>query len=896
MLALALATGIAPARAASGYIGDFALSTPAPDYANSGATVWTGAHDYSRIGNPAGASILNEGQASGAIAANGGVIRNAPAATWQGDLDPGANVAGAKVVNEGQWNGVLNNSGGGIDNSGAASSVANVSGVFTNEGTITGNVANAGQAANSGAVAGRVTNTSQFVNNAAGSVGGGLVDSGATSNNGVISGGVTESGAFTNNATGKVTGGFALSAGSAVNNGEIDGGASVAAGTFVDNGVLKGGATVAGAKATLTDNGLIVGKSIVTAGSLVVNSSGAIAGNVANAGSFDNSGAVHGAVANTGAMVNESKGVVDGFLRQTGGQTTNNGVIKGDAAFLTGAAFNNGTIGGAVKIGAKASMIDNGAIGGVTVNQGAFTENATGALKGRLLNTGQAMINGDLAGGATNRGELVINAAGRVENGLVTDGGSTKNAGIVTGGAVVKSGRLISSGEIDGGLRDAGLVQATGVISGSISITGKLVVGDGTPTGARLTIAPGSTVTGVVTMPADLSTGQSNFLAARGASLTGARLDLAGRLVNPTGAYWGTMSLSDTPIALTAAAKQALAAASGPLYVYSDPDGTGLVQTINPGLGVTAAQVAAAATEAFALALSPPPSDFERAPADPTPNLGAGSIWSRGFGASLTLSGENYAGAGPSFDPTRLSTRLAGGEFGVEYGLHNIQNSGMSLRVGWEGGAGRASVADRAASGASGIVTLPFVGAYAGLSGNGFTGSVEARYVALRMQLTDTPLAVFGQSQRASGMMYSAEASYRLALGALFIEPEVGVNTTRLAIADEATNVGDLSFAPGRFTLGHAGVKLGGEFVAGALAWKPYVLASVWRERRSGATISVPNGPTVTPTALAGFEQVGLGVSATLAHSGLSGFAQAQWAFGAKISGLVATSGLRFDF
>ncbi|MDE3176638.1 MAG: hypothetical protein KGM15_11110 [Pseudomonadota bacterium] len=887
VLALALATATAPARA-GGYVGDFALA--APDYANSGATVWTGAHDYSQIQNPAGASILNKGQASGAVVGNSGVIRNAPAATWNGDLALGANAAGAEVVNQGRWNGALNNSGGGIDNSGTASSANNAAGVFANEGTITGDVGNGGQAANNGTIAGRVTNASQFVNNGAGQVGGGLVDSGATSNNGVIAGGVRESGAFTNNASGRVTGGLALNSGSAVNNGAIDGGASVAAGSLVDNGAVRGGATVAGAAASFTVNGALSGKATVKAGSLVVNSAGAIAGDVANAGSFANAGVVHGGVVNAEAFVNT--GVVDGVLRQSGGQTSNDGVVKGEAAFLSGAAVNNGAIDGAVRVGAKASLIDNGVIGGATVNQGAFTQNAAGVLNGRLLNEGQATINGVAAQGATNRGDLTVNAAGRVENGLVTEGGSTRNAGVVTGGAVVKAGLLTSSGVIAGGLRDAGLVEASGVISGPISITGKLMVGGAAPTGARLTITPGSTVSGVVTVPVDLSTGQANFLAAKGAALAAARLDLAGRLSNPAGAYWGRLSLSDTPIALTADAKAALAAASGPLYAYS-ADGAALVQTINPGLGVTAAQVAAAATEAFALALGPVPSDFERAPADPTPNLGAGAIWTRGFGASLTLSGENYAASGPAFDPTRLAARLAGGEFGLEYGLHNIENSGMSLRLGLEGGAGRASLADAAGSG---LVTLPFVGAYAGLSGNGFTGAVEARYVALQMQLTDAPLAVYGQSQRASGMIYAAQASYHLALGALFVEPEAGVTTARLAIANEATNVGDLAFGPGRFTLGHAGAKIGGEFAAGALAWTPYVLASVWREWRAGATVSVANGPTFTPTGLSAFEQVGLGVSATLAHSGLSGFAQMQWALGPKISGLVATSGLRFDF
>ena len=894
-LLLALASGVAPARAADGYVGDFSLGLPAADYVNSGATVWSGAQTYVRIANPAGASILNEGAATGDVVANGGVIRNAPSAVWNGNLDVGANIAGADVVNEGKWSGALNNAGGGLDNSGAASSVNNAAGVFANEGTVAGDVANGGQAANSGIIAGRVNNASIFVNNAAGAIGGGLTDSGATTNSGIIAGGVVESGAFTNNASGRVAGGVALAAGSVVNGGQIDGGATLAAGTFVNNGVVKGGATVSGSKATLTDNGLIAGAATVAQGRLVVNTSGVVAGVVGNSGSLDNSGAIQGAVINAGAFVNQTPGVVAGALRQSGGQTTNNGQIKGAAIIGAGALFNNGAIDGAVKIGARASMIDNGVVGGATVNQGDFVENATGVLKGRLRNLGRATINGDVAGGATNKGELVVNAAGRVEHGLVTDGGATKNAGLISGGAVVKSGLLMTSGEIDGGLVDAGLVQATGVISGPISVAGKLVVGDGTATGERLTIAPGSTVSGAIAVPVDLSTGAANFLAAKGAILTAAKLDLTGKLVNSTGAYWGSLSLTDTPIALSAQAKAALAAASGPLYVYTAPDGMGIVQTINPGLGLTAAHVAAAATEAFALALGPPPADFQRAPADPTPNLGAGSLWSRGFGGALTMSGENGAGTGPAFDATRLSTRLAGGEIGVEYGLHNIENSGMSLRVGLDGGAARASLVDRGASGASASVTLPFVGAYAGLTGNGFTGIVEARYVSMRMHLNDAPLAVYDQAQRASGMTYSAQASYRLHIGALFVEPSAGVTTTRLSIADEATNVGDLGFAPTRLTLGQVGFKIGGDIDAGAVALRPYVMGSVGKEWRSGA-IYVPNGPTITPTALARFEQVGLGVSATIAHTGFSGFAQTQWAFGPKLSGLTATSGLRFDF
>jgi len=844
-LAFALAT-VASARADSVYVGDL----PIP-YENSGATVWSGAHDYASVGNPAGASILNHGQATAEIVDNAGVIRNAPGATWNGDVAAGANTPGAEIVNQGRWSGVLRNAGGGIDNSGIAAAVDNASGVFANEGTVSGDLVNGGQAANNGAVAGRVANTGIFVNNSDGAVAGGLADGGATTNNGRLAGGVGETGAFTNNASGRVSGGFALKGGSAVNDGEIVGGIAQSAGSFTDNGLVKGGATVAGASASLTVNGVLAGKTTVTSGSLVVNTAGAL----------------------------------DGVLRQTGGQTTNNGVVTGGAAIPDGAAVNNGAIAGAVRIGAGASLVDNGGLGGDMSNGGGFTENASGVVKGRFVNAGRATINGDIAGGAVNSGELTINATGRVENGLVTNGGATANAGVISGGAVVRSGALTNTGEIDGGLAVAGLANATGTLSGPISVSGRLVVGDGTANGAKLTIAPGSTVTGAIAVPVDLSTGRSNVLAAKGAALGAARLDLTGKLVNASGAYWGALSLSDAPIALTPAATAALVAASGPLYAYADPSGAGIVQTINPGLGATAGQIAVAAATAFAVALSPPPaSDASQDGFSP---------WARGFGADLTLSGENNARGGPAFDATRLTTRLAGTEAGLEYSLGN--NSGLTLRAGVAGGVGGGRVADTAGSGASGALILPFVGGYAALDGLGFAVRAEARYLSLDMRLTDAPLAVFGQEQRASGMNYALQASYRMPVGPLYVEPEAGVSYTRLAVAAEATNVGELAFGEAQLALAHVGGRVGTEVSSGGWTWRPYALGAVWREWRAGADIGVPQGPTITPTGLAGFEQVGLGLSANFARA-WSGFAQGEGVFGRGIAGIAATGGLRFEF
>ena len=225
------------------------------------------------------------------------------------------------------------------------------------------------------------------------------------------------------------------------------------------------------------------------------------------------------------------------------------------------------------------------------------------------------------------------------------------------------------------------------------------------------------------------------------------------------------------------------------------------------------------------------------------------------------------------------------------HGLHATGHHDLGLA----GGELAGRVTDAAGSGASGDIQLPFVGGYAAFSNAGFAAVAQARYFALDMRLTDAPLAVFNQSQHASGMSYAAQASYRFAAGALYLEPEAGVSYTRLGLADEAANVGALSFGRAQLTLAHAGLRLGAEIAHGEDRIAPYLLAAVWRTDKSGDSIAVPQGPTIAPTGLAGFEQVGLGVSAAFAR-GFSLSAQGEALFGAKLSGLAASAEMRWRF
>ncbi len=898
---LAIAASAPGAGAQSAYVGDLPLSaspaTAAPDLNNSsGILPLTGAHIFGTVSNAAGAAVVNEGATTGEVIANGGVITNSPKATWNGNLDIGANVAGAEVVNQGTWSGVLNNAGGDLDNSGAAVAVVNQSGNFVNNGTVAKSVANAGQFTNSGVIAGAVDNTSVLVNNGSGKIDGGFTNTGNATNDGLIAGGVVQSGSFVNNASGIVRGGLTNSGGSSVNGGLVFGGAAVAAGALSNNGTVAGGATVSGPTALFVNNGSVSGAVAVTDGSFINNNVGVVAGSIISAATLSNAGVIQGGVTSSGTFTNLAAGSVYNGVTQTSGQTVNNGNVYGGGMILGGSTVNNGSISGALGIGTAGAVTNNRAIDGAIGNAGLFVNNADGVVTKALDNLGTAINSGAIVGAVENSGAFVNNASGQIAGGLAISGGSAKNAGLVNGGVSVRGGELTSSGAILGGLTNTGTVHATGTIGGAIVNQGALIVGDSGSTGEKLTIVPGSTLTGEITIPVDFSTGKSNFLAASGVSLAGASVAFSAALANAR-TYWGAIAYSDVAIALSDSALATLKAASGPLYAYSDPSGLAIVQTINPGLGATAAHHAAATLQALDATLLEGPSDFLRAPADLAPNLTAAHVWSRGLGADLAFSGSNVGGTGLSFGQTQFVTRLAGAEFGIEQGLYNIENSGLSLHLGLVGGEAGASSSDRNLPGATAATAFPFIGGYAALAGDGFTALFETRYNHLDMSVTNPALDVVNQAQSAAGMTYAGKLSYHLPLaGGFYLEPSASLIYSRLAVADETTNVGVLSFGKQQTTLARVGLRAGADFETDSISWSPYVLAIYDYERRSGATISVPSGPKFEMTGVGGFGEFGLGLGASFPKVGLTAYLQGERQVGVNVSGLVATAGLKFSF
>jgi hypothetical protein len=881
----------AEAGSAGRYVGDLQLSDLPPEPRPAAAP-----GDLDNTG-----AYVNTSTLSANVTSNTGAITNAATGTWNGDIDLGANTATGRISNAGAWSGDWNNSGGTLDNSGhVTGDVANASGTFTNEGTVGASLANGAAATNSGKIGGLVSNSGDFVNNAAGAIAGGLANTGTATNNGLIVGGVNQSGVFTNNTGAMIEGGLTNAGGTSVNNGSIAGGATISAGGMTNNAKVEGAVTLDGASAKLVNNGAIdgaVGNQAASA-SFVNNATGVVGGAGTSAGTTTNSGEMLGGVANSNIFTNDSTGVIAGGLANGAGTATNNGAVTGGAAVTGGTLVNNGQLAGATAVSGAGALANNGAILGTITNSGNFVNNSAGVVTGALTNSGKTVNGGALQGGVQNSGSFTNNALGVVAGGLSNTAGSTANAGAIQGGAVVTGGELANSGSIAGGLDNSATVKSTGTISGVIIDKGELLVGDGPATsGAKLKILPGSTVTGPLTVPVDLGAGKANFVSAAGASVGGASVVLSGALANPDKTYWGALAYSDTPIALSATSAAALAALSNPLYAYTDPTGEGIVQTINPGLAATAASHASAILTTMNTSFFGDPSYFLRAPVDPTPNLVAGSVWSRGVGAEMVISGASSAGAVGSFNASRLDTHLAGAEFGAEAGLFNIENSGMSLHFGVTGGEAFASTSDRDLAAATGNTRAPFVGGYAALAGNGFFGVLQARHSWFDMALTNASLEVVDQQQSAEGMTYSAEAGYHLgAAGGVFVEPSAGLYLSRFRIGSEATNVGVLSFGALRSELGRLTLRTGTSLTVGPVELEPYLAGSLWREWQGATTVSIPGGPTLAQAGIGGFEEASLGVSSSIAKLGLTTYAQLDYRIGDLVRGWGVTGGARYNF
>lgn len=881
--------------------------------ANRGQIVNQGTWNGS-LANSSGA-FTNEGAVSGGINSTGQFVNNAGgsvsgqlvnggSAVNNGLLSSGVVNTGIFVNNAGATFGFISNSGGTATNDGVAGMLEVYGGVVVNAGTAGGAmVGSGGSLRNSGEITGDVSAQGALVNS--GVIDGALSGLGQLTNDGLVKGAVTD-GDLVNNSDGVLAGGFSSAKGIAVNSGVIKGAVNVSdSATLTNNGSIQGDVSILAVTGGFVNNGRVIGdvanNSATSAAPFVNNRAGEITGNLANAStqSATNFGRIDGGVDNAGQFLNASSGVIGGAIANTAGRAQNDGEIDLGATVAGGEVDNNGVIKGAVGVAASATLVNNASLTGALTNAGAFTNNAAGVVSGPLANSGTATNSGVLGGAVANSGTLLNAATGSLQRGLTETGGRFVNLGALNGGVTINSGAIVSTGAIMGGasLAAGATLDATGALSGVIRNSGTFTISDGTGAfGKSLALAPGSTLTGVVTIPVNLATGQSNELMAKGANLSGATASLAGALANPGRVYWGALALSDSPIALSPQSAAALAALSDPLYTYTLAHGA-ITQIVNPGLAGAAPNPVMAMLTTFNTAFFADPAEIARSAPDASEHGVGVNLWTRASASQLDVSSQSAAGAGAPFNPTRYATSAAGNQFGADMGVGDIGGSGLALHFGLTGGFARAAAADTLTSAVSANASATFGGTYAALESDSMFVSAAARYQRFGLSLSDARLALTNAGDQASGMSYTIEGGFRAFLADfVFVEPSAAAVVSRLNVGGQTTNVGALSYAPLVSELGRLGLRVGTAMQSGAFRVEPYMAGQYWREFAGQTTTNVQNGPTIVGASAGAFSRLAFGLSASPAPNGFAMFAEGAWTTGASVQGWGVNGGVRARF
>jgi opacity protein-like surface antigen len=343
---------------------------------------------------------------------------------------------------------------------------------------------------------------------------------------------------------------------------------------------------------------------------------------------------------------------------------------------------------------------------------------------------------------------------------------------------------------------------------------------------------------------------------------------------------------------------------------------------------------------------------FIGSPPNPQPDQEGGGVWVRGVGGEVSVKSSTTTPVTVAGTPQPVSATVScfqkvddtfwGVQFGKDFGILNVNgwNFHWGATAGYIGtsssiAGGAVSFSDRnlftpntpftAGGGPFDSTTnIPFIGAYAAATYNGFSVDALLRTEYYQTNLNAPGVNLFNQEIDAHGITFAASAAYQWQVpnSNWFVEPSAGVIISRIKVdsfnyltagnpnIDDRLS-GTLQLNDIKSDIGRLGVRFGTTVEAWNVVWQPFAAVSVWHEfgpnitsnyaTCPGCVILTSGAPVVlsatsSTTNIGTFGQYSLGTSASVPGTGWLGFVRVDFRDGNKLEGWSGTGGIRYQF
>jgi outer membrane autotransporter protein len=300
---------------------------------------------------------------------------------------------------------------------------------------------------------------------------------------------------------------------------------------------------------------------------------------------------------------------------------------------------------------------------------------------------------------------------------------------------------------------------------------------------------------------------------------------------------------------------------------------------------------------------------FVASPQGTNPDTWTGGVWSRATTGQTTIKSTATESLGGQSAFLNVKTNFDAYEVGLDTGGLNFGGGGWNGHFGVTGGAVMATSTEQG-TGTTTKFEIPSVGVYGVLTHGSFFMDLEYRHDWLKTNVTSVTANLMSAQLNGFSDSFSGSAGYHFpVVNDWFFEPSAGFAYTQTQFGALATNVnqgssiaqGAISFDTLSSLLAHAGARVGTSVnIADTLAVQPFATLSVWHEfeGQSSATFSQGGGLSdpFSLSRVGTFYQVGVGVSAAVANTGLVGFVRGDLRWGDNLDGASVVGGLRYSF